>query len=155
LPDWLPLPGKRAKRRGLRTLRGLVGRHIAQRRSLPPQVAPQDDLLAMLLAARDDESGACLSDTELHDQCMTLFQAGHETSATALTWWAWLMATYPQAQQRARDELDAVIGAREPEAADVPAMDWLGASLKEAMRLYPPVGALMSRRIIKPLRLGA
>ena len=155
LPDGWPLPGKRAKRWGQRTLRGLVSRHIAQRRALPAERAPQDDLLAMLLTARDDDSGQPLSDAELHDQCLTVFQAGHETSATALTWWAWLMADHPQAQRRALDELHAVLGARDPEAADVSALDWLGASLKEAMRLYPPLGALMSRRVVAPLQLGA
>jgi cytochrome P450 len=154
LPDWLPLPGKRAKRWGLRTLHGLVRRHIARRQALPPDDAPHDDLLAMLLAVRDDESGQPLSATELHDQCMIMFQAGHETSATALLWWAWLMAGHPAAQQRAREELHAVLGAREPEAADLPALDWLGASLKEAMRLYPPIGGLMSRRVVEPLHLG-
>ncbi|MED5620214.1 cytochrome P450 [Ideonella sp. BN130291] len=154
LPDWLPLPGKRAKRWGLRTLRGLVRGHIARRQALPAGQAPQGDLLAMLLAATDDQTGQGLSATEVHDQCMVMFQAGHETSATALLWWAWLMACHPAAQQAAHKEVLAALGGREPTAADAPALDWLGASLKEAMRLYPPVGALMSRRVIKPLRLG-
>jgi cytochrome P450 len=154
LPDWLPLPGKRAKRRALHTLHGLVQRHITQRQALPPDTAPQDDLLAMLLAVRDEHTGDGLSATELHDECMVMFQAGHETSATTLLWWAWLMATHPEAQARAHAEVQAVLGTREPQAADAPALDWLGATLKEAMRLYPPVAALMSRRVKRPLQLG-
>ena len=154
LPDWLPLPGKRAKRWGLRTLHGLVQRHITQRLATPAAQAPQDDLLAMLLAVRDEASGQGLSASEIHDQCMVMFQAGHETSATALLWWAWLMASHPEAQQRARQEVQAVLGGRPPQAADTAALDWLGASLKEAMRLYPPVGALMSRRVVQPVQLG-
>lgn len=154
LPDWLPLPGKRAKRWGMRTLRGLVSRQIARRRAMPAADAPHDDLLAMLLAARDDETGQGLAASEVHDQCMVMFQAGHETSATALLWWAWLMACHPAAQARAHEEVRAVLGARLPGAADAPALDWLSASLKEALRLYPPVGALMSRRVVEPLRLG-
>lgn len=154
LPDWLPLPGKRAKRWALRTLHGLVSRHIERREAPHPGHAPQDDLLAMLLAATDDETGQRLSATEVHDQCMVMFQAGHETSATALLWWAWLMACNPAAQRLAHEEVQTVVGTREPEAADTPALDWLSASLREAMRLYPPVGALMSRRVVKPLRLG-
>jgi cytochrome P450 len=114
LPDWLPLPGKRAKRWGLRTLHGLVQRHITRRLATPAAQAPQDDLLAMLLAARDEATGQGLSATEIHDQCMVMFQAGHETSATALLWWAWLMASHPQAQQRARQELQTVLGGRPP-----------------------------------------
>lgn len=154
LPDWLPLPGKRAKRWALRTLHASVARHIAQRRSLPAGTAPQDDLLAMLLSARDETGGSGLSVQEVHDQCMVMFQAGHETSATALLWWAWLMATHPEAQGRARAELDRVLRGRAPEAADVTALDLLGAGLKEAMRLYPPAGALMSRRVVRPIELG-
>lgn len=154
LPDWLPLPGKRAKRWALRSLNGLVARHIAARRAMPPDQAPQDDLLAMLLAVRDEETGQGLSAAELHDQCMVMFQAGHETSATALLWWAWLMATHPEAQRRAQAELQAVLGTRDPVAADAPALEWLGASLKEAMRLYPPIAAVMTRRVKRPLRLG-
>ena len=169
LPDWLPLPGKAAKRWGLRTLHGLVRQQIAQRLALPAGTAPQQDLLAMLLAARDDSAeppaagcapggaaqpGAALSSTEVHDQCMVMFQAGHETSATALLWWCWLMASHPAAQQRARQEVQAVLGGRLPGPADLPALDWLGASLKEAMRLHPPVGGLMSRRVRQPLQLG-
>ncbi len=107
LPDGVPLPGKRAKRGAMRTLNGLVQRHIAQRQALPPKEAVQMVRLAMLLAVRDDKSGHGLSATELHDPCMAMFQAGHETSATALGWWAWLMASHPQAQQRAYDELHA------------------------------------------------
>ncbi|MFN9506651.1 MAG: cytochrome P450 [Rubrivivax sp.] len=154
LPDWLPLPGKRAKRRALRSLHGLVQRHITQRQALPPEAAPQDDLLAMLLAVRDEHTGDGLSATELHDECMVMFQAGHETSATALLWWAWLMAMHPEAQARAQAEVQAVLGTREPQAADATALDWPGATLKEAMRLYPPVAALMSRRVKRALQLG-
>ena len=154
LPDWLPLPGKREKRWALRSLHTLVQSHIDQRLAQPAERAPKNDLLAMLLGVRDEASGQGLTATELHDQCMVMFQAGHETSATALMWWAWLMASHPDAQARARQELQAVLGERDPQAADLPRVDWLTASLKEAMRLYPPVAAVMSRRVVKPLRLG-
>ena len=154
LPDRWPLPGKRAKRWALRTLHGLVKRHIDERLHAPADLAGRDDLLAMLLAARDDTTGQALSPAEVHDQCLVMFQAGHDTSATALSWWAWLMARHPEAQQRAREEVKALLDRREPQAADVAGLDWLAATLKEAMRLYPPVGALMSRRVVQPLRLG-
>ncbi len=155
LPDWLPLPGKRDKRWALRTLHGLVRQHTAQRRAMAPDSAPQDDLLAMLLAVRDETTGQGLSPAEVHDQCMVMFQAGHETSATALAWWAALMAQHPAAQQRAQAELHQVLGGRPATAADLPALDWLMASLKEAMRLFPPVAALMTRRVRRPVQLGA
>ena len=154
LPDALPLPGKRDKRWALRTLRALVDGHIARRLALPADSAPQDDLLAMLLAVRDEETGQGLSRDELRDQCTVMFQAGHETTATALLWWCVLMAAHPQAQQHAGEEVDRVLAGRPPQPQDLAALDLLAAGLKEAMRLYPPIGALMSRRVIAPLQLG-
>ena len=159
LPDWLPLPGKAAKRRALHTLRALVGRHIDERRAALSAGAavPQDDLLALLLELRDTEgpqaTGAGLSAQELFDQCMVSFQAGHETSATALLWWSRLMAEHPAAAERARAEVDEVLGPRDPVPADLPALPWLSATLKEAMRLYPPIAAVMTRRATADLKV--
>ncbi|MDD0816035.1 cytochrome P450 [Curvibacter sp. HBC28] len=153
LPDWLPLPGKAAKRQALHRLRSLIGRHIEARRQAP--AAPErEDLLARLLAARDESDGAALSPREVFDQCMVSFQAGHETSATALLWWSLLLARHPELAQRLHAEVDQVLGTREPTADDVPQLVWLNASLKEALRLYPPVGALMSRRTTANITLG-
>ncbi|MGN6526051.1 MAG: cytochrome P450 [Burkholderiaceae bacterium] len=152
LPDWLPLPGKRAKRQALRRLRGLVGGQVARRRALlaAGAPAPSDDLLAALLALRDTEgpgaTGAALGDDELMAQCITSFQAGHETTATALLWWSRLMAEHPGVAARAREEVDAVLAGRDPAADELAALPWLTATLKEAMRLYPPVAAVMTRR---------
>lgn len=153
LPDWLPLPGKAKKRGALKALRGLVGRHIAARRA-ETAGTPHNDLLAHLLALRDEGTNAALSDQEVFDQCMVSFQAGHETSATALLWWSRLMAEHPEAAQRARDEVDTALGAREPGAEDLPSLPWLTATLKEAMRLYPPVAAVMTRRTTREITLG-
>lgn len=154
-PTWWPSRRQAAKRRALALLKGLVGRHIEQRRIAPPPAVPPQDLLAMLLALRDETTGEALSQQEVFDQCMVSFQAGHETSATALLWWSQLMASHTQAAQRAQAELETVLAGRAPEAADLPALPWLGATLKEAMRLYPPVAALMTRRVRHPIRLGA
>ncbi|MBQ0961006.1 cytochrome P450 [Ideonella sp. 4Y11] len=153
LPDWLPLPHKRAKRRAMRVLTGLVDGQIAQRQALPLGERPTDDLLAMLLAVRD-EDGSALSTTELHDQCMVMFQAGHETSATALLWWSWLIASHPAVAERARDEVDRHLAGRDPAATDVASLPYLGATLKEAMRLYPPIAALLTRRVKRPFALA-
>jgi cytochrome P450 len=153
LPDWLPLPGKARKRRALKALRGLVARHIAARHAETADT-PRDDLLAHLLALRDETTGEALSATEVYDQCMVSFQAGHETSATALLWWSRLMAEHPEAAQRAQQEVDSVLGGRAPGAEDLPALPWLTATLKEAMRLYPPVAAVMTRRTTREITLG-
>lgn len=153
-PDWLPLPGKAAKRRALRTLRSLVRRQIEARKALASSAQPPDDLLGRLLALRDDETGAPLSDDEVFYQCMVSFQAGHETTATALLWWSHLMAEHPEAAARAQAEVDAALGDSTPTADDLPRLPWLTASLKEAMRLYPPAAAIMTRRTTAPLTLG-
>ena len=85
---------------------------------------------------------------------MLSFQAGHETTATALLWWSWLMAAHPQAQARAAAEIDAALAGRPPGADAMQALPWLGATLKEAMRLYPPVAAVMTRRLTREIELG-
>jgi cytochrome P450 len=153
LPDWLPLPGKVAKRRAMRTLRGLVGGHIQRRRALP-DAAQGNDLLSRLLALRDEETGEALSEQELFDQCIVSFQAGHETTATALLWWSRLLAAHPQAAARAGEEVDAVLAGRVPGAEDAAALPFLTATLKEAMRLYPPIAALMTRRTTREITVG-
>ena len=155
VPTWMPWPGNTKKRWGFCTLRGLVNRHIDERKDAKKPDAPTDDLLAILLAARDEHDPTRgLSDTELRDQCMVLFQAGHETSATALVWWARLVAEDAGVSKKIQRELDDVLQGREPTANDAPRLDYLQATIKEAMRLYPPVAALMSRRAVRDVRIG-
>ena len=154
LPDWLPLPGKHAKRTALHTLRTLIQRHVDARQAAPASDAGPQDLLGMLLSLRDDSSGEALSAQEVFDQCMVTFQAGHDTTTSGLLWWSWLMATHPEAAQRAADEVDRVIGDAPPAADDLARLPWLQATLKEALRLYPPAPALMSRRTTTPITLG-
>lgn len=149
LPDWLPLPGKATKRRALRQLRGLIAQHLAN-----PASAQGDTLLAMLRALRDDDTGEGLAEQEVFDQCMVSFTAGHETTATALLWWSALLARHPEAAARATAEVDTVLQGREPGAAGVAHLPWLGATLKEAMRLFPPIAALMTRRTRRRITLG-
>lgn len=151
LPDWLPLPGKAAKRRAQRLMHGLLGGHIAARRASGES---KPDLLGMLMALRDESTGEALSPQEVYDQCMVSFQAGHETSATALLWWSWLMAAHPEVQARARAEVDTVLAGCTPGPDDLTALPYLGATLKEAMRLYPPVAAVMTRRLTREITLG-
>ena len=158
LPDWLPLPGKAAKRRALKALRGLVQRHISARRREESHLTgapPRTDLLHMLLALRDEDTGEPLSQQEVFDQCMVSFQAGHETSATTLLWWSRLMAEHPEAAQRAQAEVDDVLReGQTPGPEHLAKLPFLAATLKEALRLYPPIAALMTRRTTAPITLG-
>ncbi len=154
LPDWLPLPGKRAKRDALRSLRSLIRRHVEARASGDTSGSQARDLLGMLLSLRDEDSGAALTPQEVFDQCMVTFQAGHDTTTSGLLWWSWLMASNPEAAQRAADEVDTVLGGATPKADDMTQLPWLQATLKEALRLYPPAPVLMSRRTTAPITLG-
>jgi len=117
---------------------------------------PSEDgtLLAMLRAARDEQTGETLSEQEIHDQCMIGFQAGHETTATALLWWSALMVRHPEAMARAQAEVDDACGAGALAPERLAALPWLGATLKEATRLYPPVAVLMTRRATRAIELG-
>lgn len=154
LPDWLPLPGKADKRWALRQLDTIIWGHLNKRQHAPAESdRGQDDLLAVLLAA-SDEHGDRLTNTEVRDQCATIFQAGHETSATALTWWGWAMAAHPAHAERAAAEVDAVLGSRTPMLADLAALPWLEQTLKETMRRFPPIPALMSRRALRDVTIG-
>jgi len=152
LPDWLPLPGKAAKRRAGKLLHGLLAGHIDARRAAGDD--GRTDLLGMLKALRDETTGEGLSAREVYDQCMVSFQAGHETSATALLWWSWLLAAHPEVQARARAEVDAVLAGRVPTADDANALPFLSATLKEAMRLYPPVAGLLTRRLTRDITVA-
>jgi cytochrome P450 len=98
---------------------------------------PSHDLLAILLAARD-EGGVPLNDTEIQDELITFLLAGHETSANTLCWALALLSAYPAARGRLTAELDTVLGDREPEAADAAQLPWTRAVVAEALRLYPP-----------------
>jgi cytochrome P450 len=98
---------------------------------------PSHDLLGILLSARD-EAGVPLTDTEIQEELTTFLLAGHETSANTLGWALALLSAYPAAQRRLTEELDIVLGDRDPEAADAARLPWTRAVVAEALRLYPP-----------------
>jgi cytochrome P450 len=147
LPDWLPLPRKASKRIALRTLRPIIERQVDGRgRDAASGTALVDQWLLLRNKEGSETDGAPLTRREIVDQCIVTFQAGHETTATALTWWARLMAEHPQAMAKAQAEVDALLGGNTPAPDDLARMPWLTATLHEAMRLYPPAAALLTRR---------
>lgn len=111
---------------------------IAHRRRDP---GAHDDLLASLLAARDPDTGAGMTDQELRDEIMTLLLGGYENSAHALAWAIHLLAGHPGAQAAARDEVDRALGDGPADHAHVERLPYLGRVMAEAMRLFPPVWA--------------
>ena len=101
----------------------------------------EDDLLGLLLAARD-EHGQALSRTQVRDEVVTMVLAGHETTANGLAWLWYLLARHPEARDRLDAEVDAVLGGRTPTAADADRLVWTTACFQEAMRLFPPAWVL-------------
>ena len=152
IPAWAPMPRQARKRKELRLLDGLVRAHIRARRGAG--AGRDDDLLGMLLAARDETSGAPLPEDEIRDQLMTIFLAGHETTATALAWAAWALAADPPLAARVAHEVDAVLGPRAPAMADLARLPLLAALVKETLRRYPPVPGVLMRRAIEDVRIG-
>ncbi|MEI7970365.1 MAG: cytochrome P450 [Betaproteobacteria bacterium] len=157
-PPWLPYPGRRTKLAAARQLNDWIARQIDQRLAAPRRPADEGDMLDAMLGARDDTTGTGLSRQEVHDNCMAIFLAGHETSAKALAWWMGLMAHHPAEQESVRRELDSLPGATFDDPADLnralESTQGVQASLKEAMRLYPPIFATFMRRARRELVLG-
>lgn len=142
------VPGREGRelRAAVAVLDGRVQRMIDDRRS---SAGTRDDLLSKLLAARDDDDGgATMSDKQVRDEVLTLFVAGHETTANGLAWVLDLLARHPEWAARVEEEVDAV-GPR-PTLADLPRLALTGRVFKEALRLYPPVYAF-SRQATEPV----
>jgi cytochrome P450 len=127
-----------------RSLTRLVGELVAKRRASNDD---HFDFLGMLIAARDKDTGEPMPERELLDEAMTLVVAGHETSASALNWTWYLLATHPEAAARLGAELDATPAKPGLRFQDLEQLPYTQAVLQEAMRLYPP-GWILSRRTI-------
>jgi cytochrome P450 len=143
LPRWLPLPLLRRHARAVAALDAVVQELVRARRAAAPG---GDDLLAMLLAARDDRGG--LSDREVRDQVVTFLLAGHETTALALTFAVFELGRRPALADRLRAEVDAA-----PADAGPDAYPFTAQVVQESLRLYPPAFAL-SRENVHDVTLG-
>jgi cytochrome P450 len=135
IPDWLPTPRNVRSRRAIRRLDAIVHRIIAERRSSP---ADRGDLLSMLVHAQDADDGSRMTAQQVRDEAMTMYLAGHETTAVALSWTWYLLAQHPDAEARLADELREVLGGRAPSVADLPRLTYTAMVVTESMRLYPP-----------------
>ncbi len=137
VPEWLPTPGNRRHKAAMRTLEGAVYETIETRR-VSENLSDLTDLLGMLMAARDPDTGEGMSDRHLRDEAMTGLIAGHETVASALAWTWHLLADNPEAEAKLHAELAAVLGGRPPTVDDLPRLPYTEAVFEEALRLYPP-----------------
>lgn len=141
----LPVPSTLRLREATRTLDEIVYRIIADRRKSP---GDRGDLLSIFLAAQDDESGQRMSDKQIRDECLTLFLAGHETTANALAWTLYLIAKNPEWREKAHAEIQAITGGKNVEASTFPQFKLLHNIFAEALRLYPPAWTISREALV-------
>jgi cytochrome P450 len=134
IPHWLPTPANLRLEGAIRKIEKVLYRIIAEKRASGRDAG---DLLSMLLAAQD-EDGSRMTDKQLRDEAITLFLAGHETTANTLSWTWWLLAQNPAVESKLHDELRAVLGGRTPSLDDLPKLAYTNHIITESMRLYPP-----------------
>jgi cytochrome P450 len=148
-PHWLPTPHNLRVERAIRRLERILVSIIAQRRKSGED---RGDLLSMLLHAQDEDSGRRMSDRQLRDEVMTLFMAGHETTANTLAWTWFLLAGHPDAEARLHAELDLVLDGRPPTVADLPRLAYTERVVNETLRVFPTVW-VVGREAIEPVEL--
>jgi cytochrome P450 len=139
LPLSIPTPYNRRVRQATRLVEARLRQMIAERRQSPGE---RNDLLSLLLQARDDE-GSPMSEQQLIDECLTLFTAGHETSAAALAWTWYLLCKHPESYQKLQQEIDQELQGRLPTYADLSRLPYCLQVFKETMRLYPPAPGIL------------
>jgi cytochrome P450 len=149
LGNFLPTPSYLRFDRAVRRLDEIIYRIIRQRRG---NGQDRGDLLSLLLQAQD-EDGSRMTDRQLRDEAMTIFLAGHETTALALSWTWYLLAQHPEAEARLVTELREALGGRAPGFADLGRLRYTEMVIKEAMRLYPPAWA-MGREAVEDCEVG-
>ena len=134
----------------MKALDDLVYGLIAERRT---SGQPKNDLLDMLLKAQDQDTGEGMSDRQLRDEILTMFAAGHETTAITLTWTLYLLSQHPEILRKVQEEVDAALGGRTPTLADLPNMPYTLQVFEESMRLYPSA-PIVPRLTSKETTLG-
>jgi len=139
---WIPTPYNRRWVKARNRLDEIVYAMIARRRR---EGARDNDILDRLIAARDEDTGEAMDETQMRDEVVTLMLAGHETSATALAWTLYLLATHPDVEARLAAELDSALHGSAAGSGDLNAVPYLKQVVQESMRLYPPVWGIARR----------
>jgi cytochrome P450 len=148
-PPWLPIPRNIRAAAATRRLDKIIFRFITQRRASRTDAG---DLLSMLLAAQDDD-GTHMTDRQLRDEAITIFLAGHETTANALSWTWLLLSQNPAVEAKLHEELDRVLAGRSPSIHDLANLRYTGNIITESLRLYPPAWG-MARVAIEDVEIG-
>ncbi len=135
LLEKLPLPQIKKLKNARKTLDGVIYKIINERRKTGEDTG---DLLSMLLLAQDEETGGAMTDEQVRDECLTLFLAGHETTANALVWTFYLLSQNPESEAKFHAELDEVLGGKPLTPEDYPRLKYTEQVFAESMRLFPP-----------------
>ena len=151
-PLWLPTQFNRKKRQAMELLDKIVWQFVRQRRA---EGQDRGDLLSMLLNAVDEKAGGGrLDDQQVRNEAMTLMLAGHDTTAAAMNWLWFNLAQYPEVAERCREEIESVVGERDPAAGDVDQLAFLHATVKETLRMYPPAIGVFLRQTTADVQIG-
>lgn len=148
-PMWVPTAQNRRQGQAMREVRTLLSQIVQERRA---SGRDEGDLLSMLLLARD-EAGQPMEEELLLDELITLFFAGHETTAVALAWLSHLLTSHPEVTDRLTAEIEQTIGQRPITFADLADLTYLDAVIKETLRLYPPAFGF-GREVQEPFTIG-
>lgn len=146
----IPTPANRRALRARQVIDETIYRVIDERRKRPDQ---SDDLMSMLLSAQDEDDGSAMSAKQVRDEALTLFLAGHETTALALSWAFYLLSLNPETQAKLFAEVDSVLGGRDATFEDFDRLPYTYKVVKEAMRLYPPA-AVIGRQALEDYHFG-
>ena len=150
VPLHWPTPRNRAYHRAAGVIDRVVQDMITARRK---DVGAHDDLLGMLIETRDEDTGEGMDDKQLRDEVMTIFMAGHETTANSLAWTFHLLSTHPTVRERLDAELASVLGGRSPTIEDLPKFVFTKQVVQESLRLYPPAW-VVGRNVIEDDEVG-
>jgi cytochrome P450 len=149
LPNWMPTPQKRKERQAIQALDRIIYQIIHERIASGED---KGDLLSMLLLATDDD-GSKMDIQQVRNEVISLFVAGHETTANTLTWIAYLLAQHPGVVAKLRDEVDTALGGRDAALQDIERLPYTGMIVKEGLRLYPPAWVI-TREAIADVNIG-
>ena len=138
VPHWVPIPANLRIKREIAFIESILYRIISERRASGRDTG---DLLSMLLHAQDDD-GSRMTDKQLRDETITLFLAGHETTASTLSWTWWLLGQNPNVEAKLHGELDTILGGRPPSFDDLAKLPYTGNVVTESLRLYPAAWGL-------------
>ncbi len=149
-PLWTPFPGKRRSERASAFLQRTVGDRVAERRQTGER---RDDLLSLMLDAKDPETGEGLDDTDIRDNILTFIGVGHETTALTLTWTFYLLAKHPEIEGKILAEVEHVAGSNPLKPEQVSELSYTRQVVQESMRVFPPV-AMIVRQSTRDLYIG-